>query len=124
MSYGITYMMVGTSNSPIPNPAFIHSSHPANKIAQIAQLSGLAFGLSVAGAIFLNLAQNQLTVLLPTVPKDQIQQLISGTSGALFSTLGPDDRHQALVILVNSLRTTYVVSYPFFPSFPWTLDSM
>ena len=76
------------------------------KYPQKAQLSGLAFGLSVAGAIFLNLAQNQLTVLLPTIPKDQIQQFISGTSGALFHTLSPDDRHSALVILVDSLRTT------------------
>ena len=76
-----------------------------------AQLSGLAFGLSVAGAIFLNLAQNQLIVLLPTVPKDQLQQFISGTSGALFNTLSPDDRHAALVILVDSLKQTFIGAY-------------
>lgn len=71
-----------------------------------AQLSGLTLGLSVAGAIFLNLAQNQLTVLLPGMPKEQIQQLVSGTSGPLFRSLQPDVRDQALAIIVDSLRTT------------------
>ena len=106
MSYGITYMMVGTlGSSQTPSSSF-RNVHQLTKVLRAAQLSGLAFGLSVAGAIFLNLAQEKLMVLLQSVPKDEIQQFISGTSGALFNTLNTNDKHQALVILVDTLRTT------------------
>ncbi|KAL8748076.1 MAG: hypothetical protein Q9190_000104 [Brigantiaea leucoxantha] len=81
MSYGITLMLV-------------------------AQLSGLTLGLSVAGAVFLNLAQNDLGHVLPNVPKDEIQQLVSGTSSTLFKSLTPDVRAEVLAIIVNALRTT------------------
>ena len=106
MSYGITYMMVGTLGSSLTPPSSFRNVHQLTKVLRVAQLSGLAFGLSVAGAIFLNLAQEKLIALLPSVPKDQIQQFISGTSGALFNTLSTNDKHQALVILVDTLRTT------------------
>ncbi|KAL8836062.1 MAG: hypothetical protein Q9176_006519 [Flavoplaca citrina] len=81
MSYGITLMLV-------------------------AQLSGLTLSLSVAGAVFLNLATNDLNFILTDVPKQEIQQLVSGTSNALFSSLPDDIRYQALEIIVNALRRT------------------
>ncbi|KAL8893787.1 MAG: hypothetical protein Q9192_004924 [Flavoplaca navasiana] len=81
MSYGITLMLV-------------------------AQLSGLTLGLSVAGAVFLNLATNDLHVILTDVPTQDIQQLVSGTSNALFSSLPDDIRSQALEIIVNALGRT------------------
>ncbi|KAL8878107.1 MAG: hypothetical protein Q9198_004019, partial [Flavoplaca austrocitrina] len=81
MSYGITLMLV-------------------------AQLSGLTLGLSIAGAVFLNLATNDLSVILTNVPESDIQQLVSGTSSAIFSSLPDDVRQQALEIIVNALRTT------------------
>ncbi|KAL8886259.1 MAG: hypothetical protein Q9192_006515 [Flavoplaca navasiana] len=86
MSYGITLMLV-------------------------AQLSGLTLGLSVAGAVFLNLATNDLNVILTDVPTQDIQQLVSGTSNALFSSLPDDIRYQALEIIVNALRRTYIGGY-------------
>ncbi|KAL8680154.1 MAG: hypothetical protein Q9186_003621 [Xanthomendoza sp. 1 TL-2023] len=72
------------------------------KDAPAAQLSGLAFGLSVAGAIFLNLAQNALKNLLPDIPLSSIQQIISGTSGGVLSSLPPDLRQQALEAIVGA----------------------
>ncbi|KAL8886464.1 MAG: hypothetical protein Q9215_005838 [Flavoplaca cf. flavocitrina] len=86
MSYGITLMLV-------------------------AQLSGLTLSLSVAGAVFLNLATNDLNFILTDVPKQEIQQLVSGTSNALFSSLPDDIRYQALEIIVNALRRTYIGGY-------------
>ena len=67
-----------------------------------AQLSGLAFGLSIAGALFLNLAQNALKILLPDTPLTEIQQIISGTSGGFLSSLPPELRQQALDIIVDA----------------------
>lgn len=72
-----------------------------------AQLSGLAFGLAIAGAVFLNVAQNQLAVLLPNVPISEIRQVITGTSSSFFSTLPLDTRDQALDIIVSALSKTY-----------------
>lgn len=82
------------------------SSLVADNYAGIAQLCGLALGLSVAGAIFLNLAEDRLAVLLPAIPRAELQQFVSGTSSSLFDTLAPDIRAQALDILVEALRTT------------------
>lgn len=69
-----------------------------------AQLSGLAFGLSIAGALFLNLAQNALKILLPDTPLSEIQQIISGTSGGFLLSLFPELRQQALNIIVDAWR--------------------
>ncbi|KAL8910405.1 MAG: hypothetical protein Q9172_007842 [Xanthocarpia lactea] len=74
----------------------------------VAQLSGLTLGLSVAGAVFLNLAQNDLFAILTDVPRQDIQQLVSGTSSALFASLSADVREQALGAIVKALRTTCV----------------
>ena len=82
------------------------SIHANTLRLNLAQLSGLTLGLSVAGAVFLNLAQNDLTTLLPNVGQEEVQQLISGTSSSLFTSLPADIRAQALAIIVNSLRTT------------------
>ncbi|KAK4690159.1 hypothetical protein P7C71_g6564, partial [Lecanoromycetidae sp. Uapishka_2] len=86
MSYGITMML-------------------------IAQLSGLTLGLSIAGAVFENLAQNGLAVLLTGISREEVQQLVSGTSSALFASLPADTRAQALDIIVQSLRTTFIGGY-------------
>ncbi|KAL8991351.1 MAG: hypothetical protein Q9169_007894, partial [Polycauliona sp. 2 TL-2023] len=81
MSYGITLMLV-------------------------AQLSGLTLGLSVAGAVFLNLATHDLRAILTDVSQQEIQQLVSGTSNALFASLPEDIRAEALGAIVKALRTT------------------
>ncbi len=48
------------------------------------------------------------------MPRQDIQQLVSGTSRALFASLSPDVREQALGVIVNALRTTCIfpVSMP------------
>lgn len=72
-----------------------------------AQLSGLAFGLSIAGSVFLNVAQNQLADLLPNVSSSELQQVITGTSSSFLSTLPLDIRDQALEIIVSALGKMY-----------------
>ncbi len=50
----------------------------ANLVA--AQLGGIALGLSIAGAVFVNGAVNGLTPVLPNQSHSQILQVVSGTT--------------------------------------------
>lgn len=69
-----------------------------------AQLGGIALGLAIAGAVFVNGAVNHLIPVLPTLSYSQILQVVSGTSNDFFNTLSADVRAQALVVIVESLR--------------------
>lgn len=70
----------------------------------IAQLSGIAFALSIAGAIFVNTALGGLQVLLPDIPRELLQSALSGTSGPFFLTLAPGVREQSLAIIMGALQ--------------------
>lgn len=108
MSYGITLMLVGTCSeggSAFSKPLRLLISANASSL-YLAQLSGLTLGLSVAGSVFENLAQTDLATLLSNVSREEVQQLVSGTSSTLFESLPSDVRAQALAIIVRSLRTT------------------
>mgnify|MGYP006876446908 FL=1 len=62
----------------------------------------MTLGLSISGAIFVNLASNDLFALLPEYPQSQVRQIVSGTSGQLLSSLSEKLRDQALVIIVSA----------------------
>lgn len=70
----------------------------------IAQLTGMTLGLSITGAIFVNVAQNRLYELLPKLPRAQVSRIVSGTSSGLLSTLPMHIREQALDIIVLAWR--------------------
>ncbi|KAI9879110.1 MAG: hypothetical protein M1830_009563 [Pleopsidium flavum] len=82
MSYGISFMM-------------------------LAQLSGIALGLAISGAIFVNRALAGLTVILPNVPREEIQRGLSGTSGEFFKPLPTKTQELALNVIVNALQKVY-----------------
>jgi hypothetical protein len=69
---------------------------------RLAQLTGMTLGLSTTGAVFVNVAQNGLFKLLPNLPRDQISQIVSGTSSGLLKTLPENVREQALDIIVHA----------------------
>ena len=73
----------------------------------LAQLSGLAFGLSVGGAIFLNECIHGLTALLPSTPVEEIQQVVAGTSGTFLAQLSPLLKEQALAAIVSAWQKVY-----------------
>lgn len=73
----------------------------------IAQLSGIAVGLAISGAIFVNRAFAGLTVVLPDFPREEIQWGISGTSGEFFKALPAGTQELALNVLINALRKVY-----------------
>lgn len=80
----------------------------------IAQLGGLTLGLSVGGAVFVNVASEGLYRILPSTPRDQVQQMVSGTSGDLIKSLSSDMRHRVLEVIVSAWNDVYV-SCPSFP---------
>lgn len=73
-----------------------------------AQLGGIAIGLSVAGAVFVNRALVGLAVVLPNLSHTELQSAISGTSGSLLADLPEQTRDLALDVIVNSLRKVFV----------------
>ena len=101
----ITLMLLGKRT---PSRSLYYQTAPYQAIKRLtgsflsAQLCGLSFGLSIAGAIFLNVAQNSLSDLLPDTPLPQLQQIISGTSGGLLNTLSPEVRAKALEMIVHA----------------------
>ena len=44
----------------------------------IAQYTGITFGLSIAGAVFVNEGLNDLKRILPDFPQDQLSSILSG----------------------------------------------
>jgi MFS family permease len=86
MAYGISYMM-------------------------LAQLSGIAFGLAISGAIFINKAIQGLIEVLPDVSREELQLAISGTSGAYFRALPDDVRRRATDTIVIALQNVFIPVY-------------
>ncbi|KAF4229638.1 hypothetical protein CNMCM8980_007204 [Aspergillus fumigatiaffinis] len=76
--------------------AVVAPSEAANGLSLmlLAQLGGLTLGLSVGGAVFVNVASKNLYHILPNTPRDQVQQMVSGTSGHLLKSLSSDVRLQ------------------------------
>lgn len=69
----------------------------------IGQLSGITFGLAIAGAVFLNSALNSLEAILSGTPPDQLQQLIAGTSSALLNGLDTSISDNVLDAIILAL---------------------
>lgn len=77
----------------------------------LGQLSGLAFGLSMTGAIFINLAQRNLAEAFPEIDKSTLVSIVSGTSGSFMSNLSPSDRVLALTAIVEALQKVFMQVY-------------
>ncbi|PKY03393.1 MFS general substrate transporter [Aspergillus campestris IBT 28561] len=86
MAYGISFMMLG-------------------------QLGGIAFGLAIAGAVFINDAVSGLTALIPHVSRFELQQAISGTSGTYFQSLPGELRASCIGVIVGALQKVFIPVY-------------
>lgn len=73
------------------------------------QVTGVTISLAIANAVFLNLAQNSITKLLPGTPKTAVQGMISGAGGKFLSTLQPSQQLAITAVLVNALRKTFIL---------------
>lgn len=79
--------------------------------SSLAQLSGIGFGLSISGAIFVNKAIDGITALLPDAPSDEIQLALAGTSTAYFNSLSPEIRAQTTDIIIAALQKVFIPVY-------------
>lgn len=71
----------------------------------VAQYSGIALGLAVSGAVFINRALTSLESLLPMVPTDQLNALISGKSCAQLNCVYFETLSNTTQVL-RALRST------------------
>ena len=74
------------------------------------QLFGITTGLSIAGAVFVNLCTNRLSAALPNTSLELIQLAIAGASGPFLASL-PDQQTKTLVldIIISCLSRTFIV---------------
>lgn len=105
MAYGISFMMLGQSTP----------SRKTNKSScadqETGQLGGIAFGLAIAGAVFINDAVSGLTVLIPDVSRSELQRAISGTSSTYFQSLPEELRASCIGVIVGALQKVFIPVY-------------
>jgi hypothetical protein len=77
----------------------------------LAQLGGIAFGLAIGGAVFVNGAVANLMVVLPDAAREQLQMAISGTSGDYLSSLPPAVGAAATDAIVDALGQVFILVY-------------
>ena len=74
-----------------------------------AQVTGCTISLAVANAVFLNLAENAITDLLPGVAKEDVQAAITGAGGAFLRTLDPMMQKRVLEAIVVAIQNVFVL---------------
>ncbi|KAI0442994.1 major facilitator superfamily transporter [Xylaria telfairii] len=76
-----------------------------------AQYTGITAGLSVAGAVFINIGLEDLGTLLPSFSEMQLSAILSGASGEAFNQVPEDMRNAAIDAIVNNLRKTSIPAF-------------
>lgn len=80
-------------------------------LIMLGQLFGLAAGLSVTGALFINLAKKNLQAVFPSVDESTLISIVSGTSGGFLATQSHAQQNQALIAIVNALQNVFTEVY-------------
>lgn len=68
----------------------------------------MSLGLSIAGAIFINISKNGLITALPQIPEYLIRQIIAGASSAVYEALPVLDRETIVQVIVDAEAKVYV----------------
>lgn len=74
-----------------------------------AQVAGVTISLAVANGVFLNLAENSITALLPGVAKADVQAAITGVGGAFLRTLDPTMQKRVLEAIVVAIQRVFIL---------------
>lgn len=75
-----------------------------------AQIGGATIGLSIANAVFLNTAQNDIAKALPDVDLKVIQGLIAGVGGSFFEQLPAPIQLKIVSDIVSSFNKALVIA--------------
>ncbi|KAI1407129.1 major facilitator superfamily-domain-containing protein [Hypoxylon sp. FL1857] len=71
------------------------------------QISGITIALTVAGSVFLNRATDSVAAILPDIPRQSVQQYITGTSGGFLDQFPEAVRQGVLTAIVRSISDVY-----------------
>ena len=74
-----------------------------------AQVAGITISLGVANAVFLNLAENAITHLLPGVARADVQAAVTGVGGAFLRTLDPEMQQRVLQAIVTAIQRVFIL---------------
>ncbi|KAL8638513.1 MAG: hypothetical protein Q9228_004336 [Teloschistes exilis] len=73
------------------------------------QIGGVTISLAIASSVFLNKSTDGIQAILPDVPKEQVQALISGAGSAVLNGLDGATREHVLEAIVNALKNVYIL---------------
>lgn len=71
------------------------------------QITGIALSLGISSSAFLNTATNKISEILPDVPRQLVQQAVTGTGGNFFSELQDQDRRLVLKAIADTIGNIY-----------------
>jgi len=74
-----------------------------------AQIGGLTIALSIANSIFINVATNKISAILPNMDLVSVRQAISGAKGDLFQGLTASQKMGVLEAIVSSIQKVYIM---------------
>ena len=74
-----------------------------------ARVGGIALALAMANSIFLNLAENSISHILPMASKAEVQSAISGVGSSLIDNLDANTRQEILEAIINALRKGFTL---------------
>ncbi|KAK4175928.1 putative multidrug efflux system protein [Triangularia setosa] len=116
--YGFEILIgLGTGAFAQAGYAVIQTLVPLEKMAygisfiMLGQQGGIAFGLAIAGAVFVNDAIANLMVALPGVPRNTLQLALSGHSGEYFQSMTEESRMAAIEAIVLALQKVFIPVY-------------
>lgn len=73
------------------------------------QIGGVTISLAIASSVFLNKSTDGIQAILPDVPKEGVQALISGAGSALLNSLDGTTRKHVLEAIVNAMKNVYIL---------------
>lgn len=77
------------------------------KYQKSAQVLGIIVALSISGSVFQNMALKYLASALPQATAFELGQLVTGTSGAFYKSLGPAEKHLVVQQVTAAIRDSF-----------------
>ncbi|KAH8728394.1 major facilitator superfamily domain-containing protein [Phaeosphaeriaceae sp. PMI808] len=82
---------------------------PSVAFINLDQSSGMTIGLTVANAVFLNLAQKYIGNVLPNANPDQINAAISGTGSIFIKSLSAKEQQHVISAITRAISKPYLL---------------
>lgn len=78
-----------------------------NKYWYTAQVLGIIVALSISGSVFQNMALGYLASALPEASMSELGQLVTGTSGSFYKSLGPNEKYLVVQQVTAAIRDSF-----------------